>query len=359
MAEYNKGEWSELYVFFKLLSEGKLHAANSDLQKIPELFYPILSIIRKEGGETLEYHRDSNIRVVIEGSSEPIVVFSIAEFFDIARSLLASIREGEGNFSIPWLSEWLETLKIVSITSNSRYKSDITVKVLDRNTNLSPILGFSIKSQLGSASTLFNSSQATNFVYSVTTPDNYNPESVNSITDFPKLKRRIQTLIENGCVIKFRELDSPVFSNNLKMVDSRLPELFAMILLNFYCDLARPDLESALATLHEQNPLGVDLSHGHPFYEHKLKSALTEFALGLMPATVWDGRSEATGGFIIVKDDGELVCYHIYNRNDFQDFLLKNTKIDTPSSSRNRFGMVYRENNKLLIKLNLQIRYKK
>ncbi|MBK8662736.1 MAG: HpaII family restriction endonuclease [Ignavibacteriales bacterium] len=67
---------------------------------------------------------------------------------------------------------------------------------------------------------------------------------------------------------------------------------------------------------------------------------------------------EATGGFIIVKDDGELVCYHIYNRNDFQDFLLKNTKIDTPSSSRNRFGMVYRENNKLLIKLNLQIRYK-
>ncbi|MBK7266522.1 MAG: HpaII family restriction endonuclease [Ignavibacteriales bacterium] len=129
MAEYNKGEWSELYVFFKLLSEGKLHAANSDLQQIPELFYPILSIIRKEGGETLEYHRDSNIRVVIEGRSEPIVVFSIAEFFDIARSLLASIREGEGNFSIPWLSEWLETLKIVSITSNSRYKSDITVKV--------------------------------------------------------------------------------------------------------------------------------------------------------------------------------------------------------------------------------------
>lgn len=359
MAEYNKGEWSELYVFFKLLSEGKLYAANSNLQKIPELFYPILSIIRKEGGETLEYHRDSNIRVVIEGYTEQIAVFSITKFVEIARSLLDSIKEGEGNFSIPWLSESLETLKIVSITSNSHNKSDITVKVLDRNTNLSPILGFSIKSQLGSASTLFNSSQSTNFVYSISHPKNYDPSEVNNILDSPKLKKRIQALIENGCVIEFRELDSSVFSNNLKMVDSRLPELFAMILLNFYCDLSKPDFESALATLHAQNPLGVELSHGHPFYEYKLKSALTEFALGLMPATVWNGRSEATGGFIIVKDDGELVCYHIYNRNDFQDFLLKNTKIDTPSSSRNRFGMVYKDNNDFLIKLNLQIRYKK
>ncbi|MBK7266521.1 MAG: HpaII family restriction endonuclease [Ignavibacteriales bacterium] len=94
------------------------------------------------------------------------------------------------------------------------------------------MLGFSIKSNLDQHPPYLIQAKSTNFVYSVTTPDNYNPESVNSITDFPKIKRRIQTLIENGCVIKFRELDSPV-SAILKMVDSRLPELFAMILLNF------------------------------------------------------------------------------------------------------------------------------
>ena len=30
----NKGEWSEVYVFLKLLAEGKLYAADKDLKKI-------------------------------------------------------------------------------------------------------------------------------------------------------------------------------------------------------------------------------------------------------------------------------------------------------------------------------------
>ncbi|MBD3211216.1 MAG: HpaII family restriction endonuclease, partial [Candidatus Lokiarchaeota archaeon] len=35
MSQYitgNKGEWSEIYVFFKLLADGKLYAADGDLQ---------------------------------------------------------------------------------------------------------------------------------------------------------------------------------------------------------------------------------------------------------------------------------------------------------------------------------------
>jgi type II restriction enzyme len=34
----NKGEWSEVYVFLKLLAEGKLYAADKDLKKIEDLF---------------------------------------------------------------------------------------------------------------------------------------------------------------------------------------------------------------------------------------------------------------------------------------------------------------------------------
>ena len=33
----NKGEWSELYVFFKLLSEGKVYAADENVLKIEEI----------------------------------------------------------------------------------------------------------------------------------------------------------------------------------------------------------------------------------------------------------------------------------------------------------------------------------
>ena len=30
----NKGEWSEIYIFFKLLSDGKIYAADKNMEKI-------------------------------------------------------------------------------------------------------------------------------------------------------------------------------------------------------------------------------------------------------------------------------------------------------------------------------------
>ncbi|ASY41521.1 hypothetical protein CAV20_05555 [Taylorella equigenitalis] len=45
------------------------------------------------------------------------------------------------------------------------------------------------------------------------------------------------------------------------------------------------------------------------------------------------------------------------NRNDFEDYLLNNTKFETPSTSRHNFGYVYEELGEQRIKLNLQIRF--
>ena len=36
----NKGEWSELYAFFKLLAQGKLYSGDGQLKIIPDKFYP-------------------------------------------------------------------------------------------------------------------------------------------------------------------------------------------------------------------------------------------------------------------------------------------------------------------------------
>jgi hypothetical protein len=44
----NKGEWSEVYVFLKLLAEGKLYAADKDLKKIKDIYYSVLEIINKD-----------------------------------------------------------------------------------------------------------------------------------------------------------------------------------------------------------------------------------------------------------------------------------------------------------------------
>ena len=80
--------------------------------------------------------------------------------------------------------------------------------------------------------------------------------------------------------------------------------------------------------------------------------------------SLWTGAFNASGGFIAVKKDGELLCYHIYNWNDFQDYLLNNTKIDLPDSKPHRcdYGRILtatevEETEGSYIKLNFQIRF--
>ena len=83
----------------------------------------------------------------------------------------------------------------------------------------------------------------------------------------------------------------------------------------------------------------------------------TDVALGMMPSKVWTGKYDATGGYLVIKDNGDVLCYHIYNRNEFENYLLNNTKLDTASSTRHDFGKIYESNGKLYFKLNLQIRF--
>ena len=72
----------------------------------------------------------------------------------------------------------------------------------------------------------------------------------------------------------------------------------------------------------------------------------------------WDGIDEASGGYIVVNKKGDVLAYHIYNRNYFEEYLLNNTKYETASTTRHDFGKVYEENGINFIKLNLQIRFK-
>ena len=71
-------------------------------------------------------------------------------------------------------------------------------------------------------------------------------------------------------------------------------------------------------------------------------------------------RYDANGGYLVVKKDGDIVCYHFYNRNDVEDYLYHNTRFERASRSRYHFGSLYRGNDgEVYIKLNLQIRFTK
>ena len=78
----------------------------------------------------------------------------------------------------------------------------------------------------------------------------------------------------------------------------------------------------------------------------------------MTPAKMWDGIDEANGGYIIVTAQGDVLAYHIYNRAFFEAYLLNQTKYERGSTTRPGFASLYKEDGKIYMKLNLQVRFK-
>ena len=78
----------------------------------------------------------------------------------------------------------------------------------------------------------------------------------------------------------------------------------------------------------------------------------------MTPAKEWKGCYYANGGNLVVKKDGDIVCYHFYNCNDVEDYLYYSTRFEHASRSRNHFVSLYRGDDGIVcIKQNLQIRF--
>jgi hypothetical protein len=101
----------------------------------------------------------------------------------------------------------------------------------------------------------------------------------------------------------------------------------------------------------------MDVKLAHEDIEHMIKALLQSVALGMVPDTPWNGLARAHGGFIYVRQDGEVVCFHVYNSDEFKEYLYRNTKLETNSTKKHRFASVYRKKDKVYFDLNLAIRY--
>ena len=179
---------------------------------------------------------------------------------------------------------------------------------------------------------------------------------MNEIETKSKIKDRIEAIKKEGGKFKFITLENSIFKNNLVLIDSLLPNIVAEIIKTFFTT-ALSSTKDLTDSINKVNPLDYDTQFAHTFYDYKIKRFLTDVALGMTPSKNWDGSSEANGGYLIVKSNGDLVCYHIYDRDVFKKYLLNNTYFEAPSRSRHHYGIVYAVDNKLKINLNLQIRF--
>lgn len=349
----NTGEWSELYALGFLLANGGVYGADKDQNRKDDLFYKVLKVIfaEKIGKGRMVYEIDGDdVNVSIgEKTVATIKTAKIKSILDRMFQTLSVKNEGRA-FSLSAGSEMMQILQKEVIKASSFDKKDLDLVILDVKTSQpSPEVGFSIKSQLGSPSTLVNASKATNFTYEILDKNMKVPKNLPKLHD-KNVKDNIALLLEEGYKIVFSKVDSEKFQNNLSLIDSNLEKYIAKILLSYYSREANNLFDLVSINFPVENKDSKQPTH-------KIKEFLSIMALGMMPNTDWNGILTSLGGFLLVKKDGDVLCYYLYNLEDFQEYLLENTKLDTPSTTRYGIGKVIEENGRYFIKLNLQVRF--
>lgn len=354
----NRGEWSEVYVLFRLLADGRLYPADGNLNRIREICYPIIKILRKELETDLEFVRNKDITIVDGRTQEVIALIPAEEFAHNADFLLSQIKSNTGTFSVCKTERFMQTVGCRQLKATVRDKSDIVIVIHDQRTGFDPELGFSIKSRLGRSATLLNASQSTNFLYRVTAGSADRPSAVstNRVGAAVGIRDLLSGAEEVGWTIEFQGLQSEVFAGDLQMIDTLMPQILAELLLLYYRGKASR-LSELTELIASRNALGLNREYALTAYKYKIKNFLTAVALGMTPRRVWNGDYDSTGGYIVVKENGDVLCYHVFNWNQFREYLYRNTKLETASTSRHKFGNLYFEEGECYLKLNLQIRF--
>lgn len=355
----NRGEWSEFYAFLKILSERGLSGADEDLRKIQDIFFPVLKIVREEAKGVTEYEFSENDSVKILKTDGEIVLVDASDLKSKVSQIFTAIRDNSNTtFSIPMADELMIKFHASRLNAGNSRKEDIVLKIHDRTTGTEPEIGYSIKSRMGSPATLLNPSQATNFIYKISNLSKEHVDRINALDTRAKVRDRLSAIISEGGSFSFEKVNSLKFEKNLRKIETILPEITAQLVLAFY--MGKGSVLSELIenlTDSETSILAFKLNRAD--HEFKIKNLLYNVALGMVPDTEWDGMTRAHGGYIIVREDGEIVSYNLYNADQFRGYLYKNTKFDTPSTSRYESGIIYEENGELYIKLTLQIRFLK
>lgn len=351
----NKGEWSEFYVLLRLLAEGELFSADENLNRIEEKHFPVLGITRCEDKVNyVDYDiRKQETCIYIYLNDDPVGEISRDKLKGEADLLYKKILEGgDSAFAIPEMDGIMRDLLCSKLKAPNSDKSDINLIIHDFQTGFEIDSGFSIKSELGSAPTLLNASKATNFIFSIRGLSESDAEAINSIDGQEKIKRRVAAAFNKG-TIKYSRVNSKVFHENLVLVDTSMDRLIGEALLTHF-QSGYNDCLNVIELLEDNNPLGFPR---RGFYEYKFKKFLCAVALGMVPSKEWDGRDEANGGYIVVTKKGDVLAYHIYNRDAFETYLLKNTKFEHASTSRHDYAYVYHTGDGYEMALNLQIRF--
>ena len=353
----NKGEWTELLVFVRLLAEQKLSLCDKNLKQNGDSFS-----LKKVTTRNL----DLDFYIVDKSTVQSInLVTNEKQQIDISEllsdknlsSITDSIKNGSSTFTIPQFDVIQKSLGFDVIKGGtSSQKSDIVLGIkndeIDKENE-----GFGIKSFLGAKPTLLNASGNTNFIFRIDGFDVSKMDEVNAIDTRTKLRDRITFIEDFGGKFKYVGAEKEIMEHNLKVSDSLMPNIVGHLLLSFYKKRISK-LTEVVNEIHKDQTLNNEINYGDKSsLEIKVKRLLIDVLLGFFAGKKWDGNYLANGT-IVMKKSGDCVGFHIVDSRSLKDYLFENIRLDTPSTTRHRFGKLYKEKDgKLYFKLNLQLRF--
>lgn len=370
----NKGEWSEVYAHLRLLADGILYSGDEKYKKLSDLYFPILKILRMEKNfaEDNVYSIDNvNRQILVHGNQNEITI-SQDRFDEMAKILLHKIKSGRAQggkekLEFADVEAFMNELDMHELKAKSIEKKDIRMVIHDMRTDRTPEMGFSVKSKLGGRSTLVNSNKdGTNFLYRITGGITQEQVDIlNAMSDTKEKRRKgffqkwFEKIEEWGYSVEYVGMMNNIFFMNLRYVDTNFHKILAECLLAYYGHKTDSKLSNILEYVAEKDPCELRDEHsGKKWYEYCMKQFLIIYALGMTANKAWDCKYVANGGYIVVKEDGDIVCYHFYDRNQLENYLFNNTAFDTPSTSRHDFFQIWRDDSgETFLKLNPQIRF--
>ena len=368
----NKGEWAEFYVMLRLLADGRLYTANRLLQKNYKSYLDVLKIIRQEcETQVLEYIIDSKRSVVdikVQESNHILASIPILDFKIAAASLFADIKDAHGS-SVPAPDHICDFAKVIYVSKPKAPavkaykkqfggKNDIFIEVRDGQTAIVSIMGFSIKSKFGQNPTLFNAGSSSQFLYSLTGCDDDRMAEFNAITEnggrgWSKCK---EYLSQHGITMEFYQTQNPAYENNLYLVRESMSKILAWCVKDRLIDSAGDyEVKETVERMIAANPLRVP--NPQVYYEKAVKDFLMASFTGMTAAKVWDGREQVNGGYIVVMDDGDVLCYHSNDRETFRDYLYKNTHFEYVSADKFSWSRIQKIEGRYYLSLNASVRF--
>lgn len=360
---YNKGEWSELYAFLKILVDGIILSEDSEGITTSNSGLEVVKIHRKSNNLSYFYTIGPNIDIYCgDEKVDSIPKETVIEYCNkLGNGLINTTNKSKGTFHIEGSGIILENFRLSNVTANSRSKEDIDLVIRNSIDGQIDNIGLSIKSFVGSKPTLMNAGRNTRVRYKILGMTDDLMDSINSINseNFGKdyIKHRFETLFASREVnLSYSDIPDKSFKRNLQLIDTIMPKIIAYFMLYHYRKIDEScDCAYIINGMENENLLDLEDT---VMYKKKFKEFLVASALGMTPGKLWDGENSATGGYIIVKKDGTLRYHSNQNPTKFSNYLLNRTKIDRPSLKRHKFGFIFKFQEDFYIDLNIQIRFK-